>query len=352
MKNSTKTLLSIAAAGIMMFSCSPSRIVSFNVNQPAEITFPSEANTILLVDRTKLANEKVNIIEGILTGELPSDDKAAAQEALMGLMNSLNNSPRFNVKLSPERLKGNSLTAAFPDALSWDVIDKLCKTNNADIVIALEVFDSNFLVTNGKRMKKKFVGEGANKREVEYPEFFASGVGSVKMGIRVYYNKDKTIVDQQMFNPSNSWEGAGSTPMEALSLLINKSNANKYLATSVGENYAYKISPLPIRITREFYGQSKKVNEVAAGSRYADVAQWDEAINEWKKGLQKAEKKDAGMIAYNIAIGYEVLGQYGTALTWAQDSYTKYGNPKGRDYVQNLRRRINEETILKNQMNN
>ncbi len=78
--------------------------------------------------------------------------------------------------------------------------------------------------------------------------------------------------------------------------------------------------------------------------------QWNEAINQWKIGLKKAGKKEAGYLAYNIAIAYEVLGEYGTALTWAQDSYTKYGDKNGRAYVWDLQRRINEEVALNKQM--
>ena len=63
-------------------ACGPSKNVSFNITQPAEITFPSDVNTILLIDRTKFDNNVLNTIEGILTGELPADDKHAAQEAL------------------------------------------------------------------------------------------------------------------------------------------------------------------------------------------------------------------------------------------------------------------------------
>jgi tetratricopeptide (TPR) repeat protein len=335
---------------LIISSCGPSRTVSFNVTRPAEITLPSEVNTILLVDRTKLSNETLNTIEGILTGEMPGDDKAAAQEAMMSLKNSLDNSPRFNVKILPDRLEGNSLTAAFPQALGWDIIDKLCKNNQTEIVICLEVFDSDFIVTNGSRIKKKTLGEATNKREVDYTEYYAQGVGSVKIGIRAYNNLNKTITDQQMIEKNNTWESTGQTPVDALALLISKSNANKYLSAGVGEDYAYKISPMPVRISRAFYGKSKHAPELETGSRYADVNQWDEAIDEWKKGLASARKKEAGYLAYNIAIAYEVLGEYGTALTWAQDSYTKYGNKNGRNYVQSLRRRINEEAILKRQM--
>jgi hypothetical protein len=323
-----------------------------NVIRPAEITLPADAQTILLVDRTKFKSEALNIIEGILTGELPTDDRVAVQEAMNTLKNNLLNSPRFNVKVSPGRLYGNSLTAAFPDPLSWEKIDSMCTAEQADIVVAMEVFDTDFLVTNGFRMQKRIVGEGNNKHEEEYKVFYAQGLGNIKFGIRSYYAKDRTIVDQQMLTEDHTWEGTGSSPMDAVSALISKSNANKYLANQIGENYAYKISPMPVRISRSFYGKSKHVDEVAMGSRFADVNKWTDAIDTWKTGLQKAtDEKDKGRLAYNIAVGYEVLGQYGTALQWAQDSYTNYGNKEGRNYVRYLQQRIDEENSLKVQMN-
>ncbi len=86
----------------LITSCGPSRIVSFNVTRPAQITLPSDINTMLLVDRTKFNNKMVNILEGILTGELPEDDRIAAQETMMRLKNKLDYSPRFNVKILPK----------------------------------------------------------------------------------------------------------------------------------------------------------------------------------------------------------------------------------------------------------
>src|SRR4051812_39371810 len=168
-------------------ACGPSKNVSFNITQPAEITLPADVNTILLVDRTKFEHESVNIIEGILTGELPADDKAAAQEGLNSLKKKLDSSPRFNVKICTERLKGNSITTAFPEPLPWNKVDELCTANNAEVVVALEVFDSNFIITNGSRVKKRTEGDGKNAHQVDYTEYYAQGVGSLKIGIRTYY---------------------------------------------------------------------------------------------------------------------------------------------------------------------
>lgn len=109
---------------------------------------------------------------------------------------------------------------------------------------------------------------------------------------------------------------------------------------------------MPVQIKRSFYGKCKNVEELNTGARLADVGKWTEAIDEWKTGLSKSYKeKYKGRLAYNIAIGYEVLGQYGTAVNWAQDSYTKYDNKEGREYVRYLQQRIDEENDLKLQMN-
>jgi hypothetical protein len=349
MKQKFNSLLFLLATAIL-FSCGSSKNVSFNVTQPAEITLPSDVNTILLVDRTKFKNETLNVIEGILTGELPADDKAAAFEAMNSLKMKLDHSPRYSVKILPNRMKGNNITATFPDALSWKTIDSLCTGNQSDVVVALEVFDSNFIITNGTRIKKRTEGEGKNAHEVSYTEYYAQGVCNVKMGIRSYYPKTKEIFDQQMITKGNTWEASGTSVLDAAAALISKSNANKYLAKMVGEDYAYKISPMPITISRSFYGKSKHISEVETGARFADVNKWEDAINTWKTGIRKADAKEGGKIAYNIAVAYEVMGEYGTALSWAQDAYTKYGNKDARYYVYALESRINEEKILQKQM--
>jgi len=102
MKSSKFYLLLISI--LFLAACGPTKNVSFNIIQPAQITLPADAQTILLVDRTKYKSAAWNTIEGILTGELPTDDRVAVQEAMNTLKNNLLNSPRFNVKVYPERL--------------------------------------------------------------------------------------------------------------------------------------------------------------------------------------------------------------------------------------------------------
>ena len=132
--------------------------------------------------------------------------------------------------------------------------------------------------------------------------------------------------------------------------MTTKSDATRYLSKAVGTDYAYKISPMPIRIKRSFRGKARKSPELERGTRYADVAQWGKAIEVWRSGLDHARDKEAGYLAHNIAIGYEVLGDFDQALTWAETAYTRYGNEDSRTYVKQIKNRLSFEAQAQKQL--
>jgi len=338
-------ILLISASGLL-HSCGPSRMVQLRVTRPAALTFPSEVKNLVLLDRTKPTSQTLNILEGIVTGEMPSEDRIGAQEAVNSLKNELLASPRFTTKVHPVRLTGNSLSAAFPQALDWPQVQQICSAENADVLVSFEIFDSDFVVTNGSRIQTRAEGS----KSVSFTEYYAQGLGNLKLGIRTYYPKTNTILDQQIFNSTRTWEGVGSNPAAAAALLISKVEANRQLAKMVAADYAYKISPMPVVVNRYLYGKSGDAPALEAGRRYADVGQWKEAIDTWKTGLPAASPRDAGKLAFNIAIGFEVLGDFDFALEWARDAYTRYGNSQGMDYVRVIEQRIQDEILVKQQL--
>ena len=348
MNRSTLALISFGI--ILLAACSGSRSVTMNSMRPAEITFPSYVNTLLIVDRTKYKKDAVNIIEGVLTGELPGEDKAGLQEVVNAFRNQLTYSPRFQTKIATEILVGNSITSAFPNQLPWNDINRLCSKYQAEAVVAVEIFDTDFIVTDGKRKVKKEIVEDSVKKVIEVNEYYAQGVGNVTIGIRLYDPKAQSIVDQQLFRKTNTWEGKGTSVQDALLKLIDKGDATRYVSRIAGTNYAYKIAPMPVRITREFVGTSKKSPALESGTRYADIGKWQEAAEIWERGITSAPQKEAGYLCYNVGLAYEVLGDLDKAKIWAQRAYTEYGNKNAQEYVFLLDNRIYEEKRVKEQM--
>ncbi|QNL23140.1 tetratricopeptide repeat protein [Hyphobacterium sp. CCMP332] len=336
---------------ITFSSCSKMRYVNMQSMRPAAFEVPSHIQSIVIVDRTEFEKEGINILEGVLTGELPGQDKAALQEGIYAMQSTFSRSPRFQIKVATQRLKGNSITAAFPKPIPWRSIRELNRQYETDAVLAIEIFDTDFVVTRGDRMVKKKVKEGENTVEKEVKEYYAEGIESVKIGFRLYDPKNNQIIDQAPYTRTNTWEATGSNINDAVANLISKNEAAKYVTKLAANAYVNKITPMPITIRRQFYSKSKKVNAIPAGSRMADVNRWEDAARTWSNAITIAPSKEAGYLAYNTAVAYEVLGDYDLAIQWAQDAWVKYGNKKARDYVNSLNYRISQEDRVDRQLN-
>lgn len=326
------------------------RTVTMRALQPAVITFPSSVDSLVVVDRTVFDQNNLNILEGILTGELPNEDKAGVQILISSFQNQIQQSPRFNVKIAEERLIGNSMTAAFPDQLSWDQINHLCTKYMADAVVSIEIFDTDFIITNGTRTVKKKKSIDGVMTDIDGTEYYAQGVGNITIGLKLYDPQAQSIIDQEYFQRTKTWTETGINTADALAKLVSKGQATQYLGKLVGENYAKKITPSYYNITRGFRAKSKKCPQLEQGTRYADVAKWEEAANVWKQGLVNAPTKEAGYLAQNIAIANEVLGNMQEAVNWAEKSYVQYGNKDARDYASRLKRRMRDQARVSEQL--
>lgn len=326
----------IAVLLVIVTGCTGPRTVALKSVRPAELTLPETTKTLLLVDRTKTDPRAFNIVESVLTGELPGEDRAGAQELLIALYRQLERSSRFTTIVAEERLEGNSLNSVFPEQLSPQLMDRLAVKYNADAIVAVELFDSDFVITRGKKESKGLA-------------YYAQGIGTITIGIRLYDIHEKKVMDQQLLTKGSTWEATGNSVPEAVSQLTSKGEATKGLSQDVGKNYAYKISPMPITIRRSFRGKAKRVPELELGTRYADVGQWDRALETWKSALDRAPAKEAGYLAHNIAIAYEVLGDFDSAIHWAKLAYTRYGNEESRSYVDQIKRRLTSEGLAQMQ---
>lgn len=347
--NSTKNTFLIILGTFLLGTtqCARERTVTLNTIRPADIEIPSHINRLVIVDRTKFDKKVIHILEGILTGELPGEDKASMQFLTNGMRSELAFSPRFTIRLATETLNGNSLTSSFPVVLEWDLVQNLCAKYNADAMIAIEIFDSDFIITNGVR--KKTVKEGNVARQVD--EFYAQGINNLKIGLRLYHPQNKEIIDQQLLNKRGTWSAAANSKTGALLALIDKAAATRELSARIGADYAYRISPMTVRLTRSFRGKYRKAPALERGSRLADVGQWQEAIDVWTTGMNKATEKGQRYLCYNVAVAHEILGNMTEAREWASRSYTHYGNKEGKIYLRQLDRRIANEQIAHRQLN-
>ena len=215
-------------------------------------------------------------------------------------------------------------------------------------MLSLETFDSDFIITNGKKEVEK---KDANGAVTKVTEFYAEGVATIKCGFRLYDLKAKTIVDEYNFSHFNTWNAQGKSVQDAILHLVNKNNAMNDVSRAAGDIYGRRITPSWYTVTRYFYNKPKKNAALMKGVRQSGVADWTGAIESWKEAIKTAKKdKHAGRAAYNIAVAYEVLGDLDMAKEWISKSYVDFGFKDAEDYSHILSQRIREDQILKQQM--
>ena len=339
-------LLSLGAIISLNTSCVHTRSVSFNAMRPAEITMSPEIQKLLVVNRTKYDNKAKGIVEGVLTGEMPGDDRKGIEEALITFKENTTRTSRFEVEIAKDTLSGNSVMNDFPAPISWEIIEALCKKYDSDLLIAAELFDTDFRVTS--RQANVSISDGPIP--IPKVQFHVMGDGKATIGFRIYDPVERIIVDQQLITRAHHWEASGSGLAAARAGIVGRSEGIKYVSGMVGGAYATKIAPMPVRVTRRFYGKRKRSSVIAIGGRYGDVNQWDKAIETWEGGLPNAKRKMRGFLSLNIAVGHEVLGDLDSAIEWAQKSHVESKNKLASDYVRRLRNRVAAEQVLDEQL--
>jgi hypothetical protein len=337
--------------GIFLFlliGCSTKQ-VSISAWQPATVTVPPHIQHVLLVNRTAPESKLGNVLEGVLTGEMPYQDKQAVEASMGSLLGSLAESPRFRVSQYGQVLKGSGAGGIFPTPLDWATLGQLAQAHGADAILAMETFDSDFIVTNAEKLEDRREKDGT---VTKIKVFTARGVATIKCGLRLYDVKEKRLLDQHQYQHANTWNAQGSTVAEAALALVAKNQAILHVSRQSGYQYGKRIVPSQIWLSRPLYAKKKGNRALESGTRKGLSGNWSGAIEDWQRAAQSGDEKIAGRAAYNMAVAFEVSGDFDNALRWAQKSYGDFGLKKALPYAQILQQRIVDNVRLKEQMGN
>jgi len=324
MKRSSILIPVLAIA--FLFLAAPT--MNFNVIIPAVIDVPDHIKVAAMIDRTVVEDDVLDVIEGGLTGELIGEDKLATQILMDGVHAMLENAATVSLKRTTEVYPGGSpFSAAFPEPLSWMEIEALCDKYQVDAIVAIEKFDTDFLLMPG-----------------------ANQVATVKAGIRLYDPASKSIIDQYEYSHKESWNTGRLTLESAIDGLISKSAAIREASYEAGIEYGRRLSPSWYRVSRKYYRKSKGDDVFAEGARMMEVNDWEAAKDALLHAVDTGHRKTKGKAAHNLAVVYEIEGNLEEAKFWAQAAWGKYRNKKSKDYLYDLNRRINEVARVNQQL--
>ncbi len=332
-----KKLLPLLFISVILGACSASRM-NFNVLAPAPLYIPNEIQSIALIDRSLPENSDLNRLEGILTGEGMRQDKVSTQYVLDGLKESLSSSTRYKVIRTNEMMKGSGSGSQFPAPLDWNSVDALAAKYGVDVIVSLETYDSDFIVTGAKLPSKTSPGAAAG------------GVANVECGFRMYWPAERSLQDEYRFSHSMKWESGGPAILAAINTVKVKNEAINNASHAAGMSYGRRITPTWFRVGREYFKKSKGDYNFEEGARMMELNDWDKAIAALTKATETGHMKTRGRAAHNLAVVYEILGDLPTAKEWTTVAWGRYKEKKSREYGYILTNRIIEQERLDSQL--
>ena len=139
------------------------------------------------------------------------------------------------------------------------------------------------------------------------------------------------------------------TRTQALNQLPNREDALLYLASTLGEGLGKSFVHSWVTVPRYLYDIADA--HIEAGLQSFRYQRWEEAIGNWQMAMgneskfegRKSKVKDnktAAVAAANIAIAYEMLGDYSSACDYANEASSLFGALKtawGRQQQVNIR---------------
>ncbi len=327
----------------VMISCKTQEIY-INVVEPAPVTLPPEARKAGIADRSEAAKgaKALDVLDKVLTLEGAELDRAGAEASLTGLTEKLSENKRFEkVQTIGEKFPSVSISGTFPPPLDWQVVERICKENDIDLLFSLEAFDTDtridYQIIKGGG-QRTFLGALAG---IEHQ---ADMQTLVKTAWRIYYPAGHIIVDEFPLIHSIKFSAAGLTPVIAAAALIDRKEAVKRTGLRAGQMYAERILPYEITVERDYYVRGTDNFRIAMRKALSD--NWDEAGELWKIETGNSKPVIAARACYNMAIIAEIKGSLPTALEWAKKAYEDYNLRRALRYIRIIEHRMRKEEIV------
>ncbi len=339
-------LLLLIVTALMLSACG-TRSVGFQALEPGKITLPADVKTIAVINRYKPDRTKdkaLNFIEGLLTGEMVGTDLVGSRAAVEGLQQKLSQSPRVKVIFVPYELKGSG-TGFFPNPLDPSEVKRICEQYAADALVTLEAFDHDV----SRRIKRIETKRTENGKEIIDIKFRATKWIRINAGWRVYDATGTKLIDEHQILTEMGFDNIASTEAAAFAGLPNAMDLVPLVGNRAGFDYATRIAPHYVWITRSFYAKTKNQN-IREGAEKARFHYWSEAAEKWIKATEDPDPKIAAKACFNMSIAAEAMGNFDVAESWARKAYEKHPKSKYNNRIWEIKDRIQRSKRLDVQM--
>ena len=261
------------------------------------------------------------ILDGENKGNVEIDLSRSVLYCLFATTQSMESTGEFNAVELMDISQNHSTNYYSRTPLTFSQAERLCADYQADALLTL-----NQLVL------------------YDVVESFPTDEGTYYAYLQAYAQSHWTIhyagqTREATFTQADTllWESQlHYTRAQSLSDLPSRQEALLYLARELGNRIGSSFAPSWQTTRRYIY----ELPDLQAGLDAFRIQRWNSAINQWLTIVDSKDKKAAACAAANIAIAYEMLGDYASACDYAQRASRLFGAWKtayGRQQQANIR---------------
>ena len=282
---------------IALTSCATTNYMTIEIKEAAAVTFPNNVKNVLIVDNTVLETDAEDSDPDSKLAIISND--SAKSIMLSSLKQFMNEEKYFdNVDIYPQRVNNySSIEEAKP--LSSSKVRSLCRDNNADAIISLDLH---------------MVSAGVESESVYYFNDYSLLNAQIGNILRVYGTNGTMIsrpivqMDSLFLETSGDWS-RNKSRLNELNGLISE------ISVKAADNLTGTF--IPSWKTQERWFFSDNSSEMKKAAKYVAEEKWAEAADIWRALYDKESNNNKKIkLASNLALANECLDDIDNALAW------------------------------------
>jgi hypothetical protein len=321
---------------LLICSCVSISTMDIQLLEPAPGPLTPYITSAAIVSRIQSATIENDTLEWI-----ESLKKEVTREILGSFYIILNESPGM------EFIENNVTMVDFidpgpgriPEPIDPETIINLCRNRDTFGILSLESFRMRYQDT---------IMLNPGTRETSWFEHFYGEVDVSMAAMWRAYAADGYPVDEFNFSDTLSWNYAAYTRQLLTHYLPSPDEAFLEAAYVTALNYARRIAPYWIGVERKYFTRGNM--QMRRAARHMANNELDQARTIL---LQLLESRNANTVAaayMNLALVYELNGDYREALVAARNSYQYRKHPLFSDYITILEERLEKSIELDRQL--
>jgi len=328
---------------IISFSCVSTKSLLIEIPQKSKKELPENIQSLLLMGRvlndnyTDLDADSLQMLfyRQKFDYDTIINDFQTIDTTLKALGNLLFESGRYDIVIPENRFPKIDNTSLIAAEMQWDEIKELCDTFRTDAILSLDYFKTRVMTeyqstTNYNVFSGNFADQAHAEMKINYEALF-----------RVYDPKLERVIMRRFMRDTLAWEGTDQTAKDLFRWLTPVKDALTETGISIALDLSGEICPGWRNEKRAYFASGD--SNMKQAPPLINSNQWEAAIAIWKDTAEKTKSKSLKSKAeFNIALGYEMLGDLDSSINWALQSYNTMYRTNTYNYLETLKRRKNE----------